>query len=396
MTERSHGRPGGRSGFMTVGAAIFYLVVLALIVLSFRWLLLSQHSDAVDKNAAAPAAPQEKTSRLDLMSGLDVYANNSASDALSDLVYIKKIYTIPEDAMTAPRPDPTAFHSTDDPAEVQAVVDAAAELLDGQTLCWNPDIERRPGTPILYYYDETILVICWKENINGCAMTFSEVKIAHPSQLRRSIAGGVYGSGKRYTVTSMADTAHAVVAIDGDFYDYRQLGITAYQRQIYRNKPENVDSCFFTASGDMLFSHRGELMGEGEAEKFIEDNDVLFAIAFGPILVENGEATVTKSYPVGEVMQRYTRASIGQFETLHYLLMTAGFEDNLYNVMDINGAAQVMASKGVERAYAVDGGQSAVIYFKDGPFNHVDFGEERTQSDIIYFATAIPDGGVEP
>lgn len=393
MTRENGSARAGRSAFMTLGAALFYLIVLVLTALAFRWLLFALHSDAVEKSSVRTAVPKEKTGRVDLIGGLDVYANNSASDALSDLVYIKKIYTIPEDALVAPAPDPAAYGSTDDPAEVQAVVERAGELLDGQTLYWNPEIERRPGTPILYYYDETILAICWKENVNGCAVTFSEVKIAHPSQLRRCIAGNSYGSGVRYTASNMAKAANAVVSIDGDFYDYRQLGITVYQRQLYRNKPESVDSCFFTASGDMLFSHRGELKGEGEAEKFVQDNDVLFAIAFGPILVEDGQPTVTTSYPVGEVLHPYTRASIGQYEKLHYLLMTAGFEDNLSNVMDINGAAQLMASMGVDRAYAVDGGQSAVLYFNGGPFNHVDFGEERTMSDIIYFATAIPDGG---
>lgn len=392
-------QPENKPGFLSaIGMILLYLLVLALAALGLRWLLFSLHSDVkVSQKSSAPVgiAVQEKTAKADLMGKLDVFVNNSASDALSDLVYIRKIYTIPEGDLVAPAPDPSKYGHTDDPAEVQAVVEAAQELLDGQELYWHPEIERMPGSEIVYYYDETILVICWKEAIDNCCVSFSEIKIAHGSQLRRTLAGNSYGSGVRYTASELAKSSNAVVAIDGDFYDYRMLGITAYQRQIYRNKPQSVDSCFFTADGDMLFSHRGELMGEGEAEQFIKDNDVLFAIAFGPILVENGEATTTNSYPLGEVFQHYTRCAIGQYDKLHYLLMTAGFDGYLTNVPTINGAAQMICDKGVDRAYALDGGQSAVLYIDGGPFNHVDFGWERTMSDIIYFATALPEEGVE-
>ena len=42
-------------------------------------------------------------------------------------------------------------------------------------------------------------------------------------------------------------------------------------------------------------------------------------------------------------------------------------------------------------AYNLDGGQSSVLYFHDAVYNHVADGGERTLSDIIYFATALPD-----
>ena len=58
--------------------------------------------------------------------------------------------------------------------------------------------------------------------------------------------------------------------VSGDFYAFRDLGITVYQRTLYRNSPTKVDSCFFTSTGDMLFARAGELTGEGETQKFIE------------------------------------------------------------------------------------------------------------------------------
>ena len=43
--------------------------------------------------------------------------------------------------------------------------------------------------------------------------------------------------------------------------------------------------------------------------------------------------------------------------------------------------------------YTLDGGQTAVIAMNDKLINSVLFGFQRKISDIIYFATAVPDGG---
>lgn len=369
---------------------LLLLPIILLGLASLIWLTANVHPDSTTAAAAV------KDTKLDLVNRIDIFMNNAASDALEDIVYIRKIYTIPETDLVAPKPDPDKFGVTEDPAQVQAVVDSAAELLEGQELVWNAQIQRMPNTVMRYYCDETILVITWKEVINNAAVTFAEIKVADGSQVRRALAGGSYGSSVRKYATEMAEEANAVIAINGDFYDYRTLGITVYQRQLYRNNPMNVDSCFFTAGGDMLMTHHGELMGEGETEQFIRDNDVVFALAFGPILVENGELQHITSYPLGETANIYTRAVIAQRDHLHYLLMTIGEEQGFAARVDINRAAQYIYDKGVISAYTVDGGQTATIAMQGATVNRVDRDEERTMSDIVYFATAIPYEEVSP
>ena len=324
---------------------------------------------------------------------VDAWTARVLAEAGERLVYARPVYKIAEDAPAGPAFDAANYIHTDDPAVVQEIVDSAAVLLDGQELCWNPGIERMAGSEMVCYCDKTILVICWKEIVNNCCLSFCEVKIADGSQLRRALAGGSYsyGIGPRIVETEFARSVNAIASIDGDFYDYRELGITVYQRQLYRNNPALVDSCFFTASGDMLFAHRGELAGEGEAQQFIEDNDVVFGIAFGPILVENGEATHTDSYPQGEVLGHFSRAAIGQLGPCHYLLMTCGFGDWYANIPDINQTALYIQAKGVDKAYTLDGGQTAEIYVDGRAYNHIDFDTERPMSDIIYFVTALPE-----
>ena len=331
--------------------------------------------------------------KLNLAEAISVSMNNAAADALANMTYIKKVYTIPESDTVAPKPQ-AKFGSTFDMAEVQAVIDEAAELLDGQELAWNPDLNFWEEEPIQYYYDETILALTWKEIINGNMVTFGEVKVAHGSQLRRALAGNEYGSSVEEYPTNMAKNVNAVLAINGDFYNFRDLGITVYQRQMYRHNPKTVDTAYFTADGDMIFSKRGELTNKADAEQFVEDNDVVFAVAFGPVLVENGQLLeIPDKYPIGEINNNYSRAAIAQKDDLHYITMTVNFEGPCQKTCTMAQAAQYIYDKDVRMAYTLDGGQTSSMVFNGELVNRVDWGNERTMSDIIYFASAVPEGG---
>lgn len=367
------------------GMRIITIALIVIAALSLLWAFKNLHP-ASDNSINAVA-----DSRLNLVNKFDVYMNNAASDALSNLAYIKKIYKIDESALAGRKPNPANFGTTTDPAVVQQVIDSASELLDGQSVAWDPNVDFYPGSVVTYYYDETILVIAWKEIINDKVCTFAEVKIADGSQLRRMLAGDSYGSDVQYYPTEMADMCNAVIALSGDFYTFRQRGITVYQRQLYRFEPKTVDSCFFTASGDMLFSYRGELSTEAEAKQFISDNDVTFAVAFGPVLVDNGELIHCDSYPIGEVNGIYSRTVIGQRDTLHYILLTVNFEEDHQMSATINETAQFIYDKGVVKAYALDGGQTSTMVMNGSTVNRPDRGNQRTMSDIIYFATALPE-----
>ena len=77
---------------------------------------------------------------------------------------------------------------------------------------------------------------------------------------------------------------------------------------------------------------------------------------------------------------------------LHYLLIVCAREGRYDDNTNMRNFQNVIASFGCDKAYALDGGQTAVIAMQGKPINRVSFGYQRQISDIIYFATAIPDG----
>ncbi len=375
------------SGSRRPTGSILFIAYLLILILSAGWILLTIHPN-IPKREETEARPAVN----DLSRRLDLVANNLKSDALSDIVYIRKQYRIPEDSSVAPLPAESGFGETADPAVIQAVIDNASELLEGQHFVWTQDRHFFSGSTIKYYSDDTILAIVWKEKVGNRVLTFAEVKVADGSQLRRALAGDSYSSSIQLKASDMAKAVNAVVAINGDFYAFRKAGVVVYKRNLFRFSPSSLDTCFFTASGDMLFSHAKELTSPEETEKYIQDNDIIFSTSFGPILVENGEIYHTEYYPVGEISNIYARSAIGKIDNLHYLLMVTSTE-TAASGMRASDAARIMYDNGCYMAYELDGGQTAVIVFNGSPANKIVFGSERTMSDIVYFASAIPNTG---
>lgn len=328
---------------------------------------------------------------LDAVSGFDMYINNLTSGAMDGVLPIAKVYYLVDDVVVAPEPDQELFGSSQDPADTLAVLENASELLGDEVTFWNPDKALLYGSSVRWYLDETILAINWKEVIKGSVYTFTEVKIAHPSQFRRYLAGDAFSSPKQYTPSSMAASVNAVAAMNGDFYKFRNMGIVVYKGELYRAQGDLLDTCFVDSNGDMHFVRRGELTGGQEIRQYIEENDIKFSLAFGPVLIEDGELVAPQTYRIGEINNRYTRSAICQLGPCHYLMIASSAENGYESVPTISNFADTLYKMGIPNAYTLDGGQTATIIMNDKVINRVVHNAERTVSDIIYFATAIPE-----
>ena len=322
------------------------------------------------------------------------------------------VQALPEDATSGPMPNPACYGtvSLDNASEVMAVIRRAREsglLAPDEAVAFDPNADFYRGLysrDIEYYLDDTILVILWKEEIDGKSCTFTEVKIADPSQFRRKLAEDSFDAEHEYLASMLASETNAVVAMNADYYKHRKYGMLAYNRELYRFNTDFyaktyfqyncIDTLFVTASGDFLYKRLGEENTPESIRSFMEENDILFSVAFGPVLVENGQPVPCGWYPVGEVDQGYSRAGIGQMAPLHYLYMSLnhGSHEARWTVTQF---AEHFAEKPVLTAYCLDGGQTGEVVFRGQPYNYIDFGAERYVSDILYFVTALPSAGAE-
>ena len=327
-----------------------------------------------------------------IMDKFDMFITNEISNALDGVLNIEKVYWLSDDDLVAPKPNPAGYGTANSYEELVWLLEEAADLIDGQEMTFGPDRQVWDGEPIRYYYDETVLVITWKEKIGKAMYTMSEVKVAHPSQFRRFLANGEFGSDKQYITTDMAKSVNSVVASSGDFYKHRHYGIVVHESKIKRAEMSRIDTCFIDDQGNMILSPRGTFSSQEQAQQYVDDNNIRFSLAFGPILVENGEYRAPRSYPLGEIDGNYSRMALCQKDDLHYLLVNATAQFKYQVRPTIWEFADVLTKLGVDKAYALDGGQTTVIAMDGKLITSVDFGYQRQISDIIYFATALPDG----
>ena len=371
---------------------ILYFFGLFLSVIGLLWICVSVVPGGIVK-------PEPLTNDLvvRLMSGV----NNSKAEALGELAYIEKIYKIPLSATVSPEPDESCFGqiAVENAVEVEAVIEEARQLglLDGQDMIFSPDREFF-GEDIKYYLDESILVLCWQEKNNGCICCLSEIKVRDASQFRRKLSNNTFNSGVTDSLMKMGREANAIVAMNGDYYNFRDYGICIYDNEICRFRESSfspgtksynyIDSLLIDENGDFHFFRQGEETTGGELEKFVDDNGIMFSLSFGPVLVDDYVVQKKYEYPIGEVYKSASRAAIAQFDRLHYLYLNVSASKS--GGASFGKLADIVGSFNVKDAYNLDGGQTAEITFKNRVFNYIDYGSERYTSDCIYFATAKP------
>ena len=374
-------KKAGKAGFVKSSGTGLSVVVASVLTPALLLMIVIY--------GGAPRKSRFMKKDLDVIGKFYMNSSNAISDAASSIMNIEKKYWISRGAQAAPKPSRDAFGKTENPSEIQEIIDRAEKLLDGQMLYFSSDVALMEGTEIRYYLDETILAITWKQVIDNTAYTFSEVKIADPSQFRRYLAGGEYGSEKLAIPTEMANSVNSVVASSGDYYKFRNAGVIVYDGVVCRAN-SGADTCYIDYDGNLHFTGIGEIQSMEAAEKYVADNRIQFSVAFGPILVENGEKHDFGAYGLGEVSDQFARAALCQMGDLHYLLVNANAEGQYNTYPTMYRFADRIYETGCRMAYALDGGQTAALMMDGELINHVTKGYQRKISDIIYFSTALP------
>lgn len=326
----------------------------------------------------------------------DALAAQLTAEAAEALQIEPKHYVLPLDAKAGTKPDLSGVLVTDDPDEVLAVLarPEAQRLLAGRELMWSPELTLYPDSLIRVYLDESILVIVWQEVTAWACGTYAEVLLADGSQLCRRLADDDFEAQSEYTPTEFAAQTNAVLLIGGDFYRYpgRWNGICVYEGQIERFEPDTSDCCFVTDRGELLFVYRGQFETQEEAQAYVDEHHVRFSVCFGPVVIEDGRDVTPDRYRWGEIFDRYARALIGCREEGHFLCCAVNAQSpGYYNLVYLSDATEAMLAHGVRRAYTLDGGRTATICFCGEVINTVQSGVERPMSDVIFFASALPE-----
>ena len=109
------------------------------------------------------------------------------------------------------------------------------------------------------------------------------------------------------------------------------------------------------------------------------------------IIIQDGKECTPRGYIIGEINKNLTRAALCQLGVLHYVMVTVNMEPYAVCMPTLKQFATRLWELGIPTAYSLDGGQTATIVMEGTLINSVDYGDQRDISDIIYFATALPE-----
>lgn len=383
-------RSGSR---MRVNSASISAVLAVFFFVCCLWVLINVF--AYSRTESDPP-PIER----DLSAEYALGSENFTGKALEGIYSIDLTYIIPGTQIVAPEPDADCFGTAKNREElIPAAEQAEAFGLVSQEdlLFLRGDTPWTTKADAQYYLDKTIFAVTWKASIKDEVVNFSEIVIGHPSQFRKYLTDNKFASGKRKTVSSLSKEINAVIGMSADFYAYRRHGVVVQDGVVHRDNVSSLDNCFIDENGSLILAKRRSVSAK-ELPEFVRDNHINFSLSFGPILVEDSKISGNSKggYLIGEPTGNFSRAAIGQLGDLHYLLCTIdGGTTSLGKRRDgttVTELAKLMQSLGCVSAYTLDGGQTATMTVNGKVFNRVGYGSERPVSDIIYFATALPDG----
>ncbi len=238
------------------------------------------------------------------------------------------------------------------------------------------------------YQDDSITVKMETRVEDDVTYCLAFVDIKSPTQLRTAVAGSLK-STKTANISAMAEKNNAIVAINADYFSNNPTKTSFEYRmgQKIRSKAnKQKDILIIDENGDF------HLFVKSDAKKMEEFNasghQIINAFTFGPALVIDGETqTIDTKYgynPNG----REPRMAIGQLDTLSYVLVMAEGRTKDSDGVTQQELANYMGALGCRQAFNLDGGNSAIMIF-NGQYYGSRTGNERPQSDMIYFATAV-------
>lgn len=299
------------------------------------------------------------------------------------------------DALELDAPD---LQENENPAEIDIVEPSAADVQeDSDAIEWNRIDEVEPTsaststsdvqTEVVItdhsYVDEHISINIETIDEDGVVYYVADIQLSHVDYLKTAFANNTFGRNVTQSTSEMAEANDAILAINGDYYGFRDTGLIIRNGMLYRDVPDNSmsdQSLTIDSEGNFEIVENDQASGLVLAEA-----GVLQSFSFGPTLVLDGEVVDTSNTTVSQGDN--PRTAIGQISPLHYIFVVVDGRSDESDGMTLQQLAHVFADYGAEVAYNLDGGGSSALWFNGSLINNPTNGRrdgERDISDIIY------------
>lgn len=235
------------------------------------------------------------------------------------------------------------------------------------------------------YEADGLTITLTTERVSDTTVYIADIQLEDASRLVSGLADDTFGRNIKETTSSIAQRVGAVLAINGDYYGFRDTGYVIRNGQLYRDtmSSQDAEDLVVYEDGTMAIIEEGQV----SAEQLLSDGAVQ-VYSFGPALTEDSQIVVGENEEVSQSMNSNPRTAIGYISAGHYVMVVSDGRTSESEGLTLYQLAEVMDSLGCTLSYNLDGGGSTTMYFNgqvvNNPTTNGNEIKERSVSDIIY------------
>ncbi len=243
------------------------------------------------------------------------------------------------------------------------------------------------------YQDDSITLRLETNVEDGVTWRVAYVDIKDPSQLRTATAGKP-GSNRVAMISSMAQHNNAIIAINANYMSNDPVK-TSFEYRM----GEKVRTKFNRTKDLLVTDENGDFhvfvkSNKNEVQAFLDSgHQIINAFTFGPAYIKDDVLLELDPEYAYNPHGTEPRMAIGQMGPLSYVLVLAEGRTQDSQGVTQQQMADYLYRLGCRQAFNFDGGNSATMVYNGGFYQEKSSGNERAQSDMLYFATLIgPEG----
>ena len=233
------------------------------------------------------------------------------------------------------------------------------------------------------YSDGNVTITIQEIRAYDSTVYVADVVLSSPDYLKTAFANSTYGRNVTAKTSSIAETATAILAVNGDYYGARNAGYVIRNGVLYRSKAnKNAEDLVIYQDGSFGIINESQI----SAQELL-DSGAWNVFSFGPALLVDGEIAVETDEEVGRAMASNPRTAIGIVDELHYLFVVSDGRTKSSEGLSLRELAEVLQNLGAKTAYNLDGGGSSTMVFQGQVVNNPTTNgkriTERSVSDIV-------------
>lgn len=238
--------------------------------------------------------------------------------------------------------------------------------------------------------DTSISITTYTQGTGDDTITYyvADLTLSDATSLRGAFANNQFGENITALVSETATAYNAILAVNGDYYGFRDSGIVIRNGVVFRDSGAREGLAMYRDGTVKVYDET-----QTTAAQLVADG-VWNTLSFGPAIVESGAAVsgidqVEVDTNVGNhsIQGEQPRTAIGVTADGHILLVVVDGRDPGYSRgATLPELADIMISLGATTAYNLDGGGSSELWFNGVVVNQPSNGGERATSDILYIA----------